>query len=53
MGKKNPDSIGFTPEGVEGYINYSGSLKSVLMRFVMGIKSGMSYVGARSIKELR
>jgi hypothetical protein len=30
MGKKLPDSIGFTPEGVEGYVNYSGALSDVL-----------------------
>ncbi len=53
MKKKLPDSIGFTPEGVEGYVNYSGTLADVLKRFVMGIKSGMSYVGARNIQELR
>lgn len=53
MGKKMPDSIGFTPEGVEGYVNYCGPLKDVLTRFVMGIKSGMSYMGARNIEELR
>ncbi len=53
MGRKNPDSIKFTPEGVEGYVNYSGALSDVLQRFVMGIKSGMSYMGARNFQELR
>lgn len=53
MGLKKPDSLGFTPEGVEGYVNYCGPLKNVLQRFVMGIKSGMSYMGATDIEELR
>ena len=48
-----PDSMEFTPEGVEGYVNYCGPLKDVLNRFVMGMKSGMSYMGARNIVELR
>ena len=46
MQKKAPDSINFTPEGVEGYVHYSGKLKDVVWRFVMGIRSGMSYMGA-------
>lgn len=53
MNKKLPDSIKFSAEGVEGYVHYSGSLEDVLLKFVLGIKSGMSYMGARTIKELR
>lgn len=53
MNTKQPDGLEFTPEGVEGYVNYSGSLANVLKGFVMGIKSGMSYTGARTIRELR
>lgn len=49
MKTEAPDSIKFSAEGVEGFVNYTGNLASVLERFVLGIKSGMSYVGARSI----
>lgn len=52
-GAKQPDSLKFSAEGVEGFVNYCGSLSTVLNKFSMGIKSGMSYVGARSISELR
>lgn len=53
MNKTNPDSLKFTAEGVEGFVNYCGSLSNVLHKFGMGIKSGMSYMGASSIVELR
>jgi IMP dehydrogenase/GMP reductase len=49
MNAKVPDSIKFSAEGVEGYVHYSGSLSDVLLKFVLGIKSGMSYMGARNI----
>lgn len=51
-GESNPDATKFTPEGVEGYIPYAGPLEGVLNQFVQGIKSGMSYSGARTIDEL-
>ena len=49
MNGKIPDSIKFSAEGVEGYVHYSGALSDVLLKFVLGIKSGMSYMGARNI----
>eukprot|EP01017_Pseudomicrothorax_dubius_P028924 TRINITY_DN3478_c0_g1_i1.p1 TRINITY_DN3478_c0_g1~~TRINITY_DN3478_c0_g1_i1.p1 ORF type:complete len:503 (+),score=138.75 TRINITY_DN3478_c0_g1_i1:65-1573(+) len=48
-----PSSLSFVPEGVEGYIPYVGSLKDVLHQFHMGIRSGMSYCGARDLAELQ
>jgi len=41
----------FNAEGVEGYIPYAGPLKDVLNQFSCGIRSGMSYSGARTIQE--
>ena len=52
-GDENPDAQKFTPEGVEGYIPFAGPLEGVLTQFVQGIKSGMSYSGARTIQELQ
>ena len=49
-GKEVPKTNKFTPEGVEGYIPYAGPLAGVLHQFSMGIRSGMSYAGARNIK---
>jgi IMP dehydrogenase len=53
MGDKEPSNKTFTPEGVEGFIPYAGPLKDVLNQFCAGIKSGMSYSGARLIAELQ
>lgn len=39
-------------EGVEGLVPVKGTVKELLDQAIGGIKSGMCYVGARSIKEL-
>ncbi len=52
-GDQEPSNKTFTPEGVEGYIPYCGPLKDVLHQFYSGIQSGMSYSGAKNIKELQ
>src|SRR5438477_12564715 len=41
------------PEGVEAVVPYRGSLSDVLFQQVGGLRSGMSYVNARSLAELR
>ncbi len=48
-GVEEPENKKFTPEGVEGYIPYAGPLKDVLTQFISGIRSGMSYTGAKTI----
>jgi len=40
------------PEGVEGRVAYKGPLSGLTDQLVGGLKSGMGYVGARSIGEL-
>jgi len=40
-------------EGVEAYVPYTGSASDVIRRLVAGLRSGMSYLGARTIKELK
>jgi len=40
-------------EGVEAYVPYTGSASDVVKRLVAGLRSGMSYLGARNIEELR
>ena len=40
------------PEGVEGRVAYKGPLSGLTDQLVGGLKSGMGYVGARSLKEL-
>jgi IMP dehydrogenase len=41
------------PEGIEGRIPYRGSLTSNIHQLVGGLRSGMGYVGAPSLPELR
>ena len=40
------------PEGVEGRVAYKGPLGALTDQLVGGLKSGMGYVGARTLKEL-
>jgi IMP dehydrogenase len=41
------------PEGVEAVVPYRGSLSEVLYQHVGGLRSGMSYLDARCLAELR
>ncbi len=41
------------PEGVTGQVPYRGSLVRVLGALVAGLRSGMTYTGSRTIKELQ
>ncbi|WP_297435969.1 IMP dehydrogenase [Thermococcus sp.] len=43
----------FVPEGVEGVVPYKGSVGEVLYQLVGGLRSGMGYVGAKNIEELK
>lgn len=45
--------ISSAPEGVTTYVKHKGSLKPVFDDLVGGIKSGLSYTGARTIKEFQ
>jgi len=40
-------------EGASGLIPYTGSLESVVNAFAMGLRSAMSYSGARTIAEMQ
>ena len=40
------------PEGIEGRVPYRGSLSSNVYQLIGGIRSGMGYVGCRTISEL-
>lgn len=41
------------PEGVEGLIPYKGRVEEVIRQLTGGLRSGMSYLGARNLDELR
>jgi IMP dehydrogenase len=44
---------GRTPEGVEGMTDYKGKTEEVVVDLIGGLRSGMSYCGARTIRELQ
>ncbi|OGR00928.1 MAG: IMP dehydrogenase [Deltaproteobacteria bacterium RIFOXYD12_FULL_50_9] len=41
------------PEGIEGKVPYRGPLSTTIYQLMGGLRSGMGYVGAASIEELR
>ncbi len=41
------------PEGIVGRVPYRGPLSDIVFQLVGGLKSGMGYVGCRTIEELR
>jgi len=41
------------PEGVEGLVEYKGSVVKIVDYLVNGLKQGMGYVGAKNLDELR
>lgn len=48
-----PDRDKLVPEGVEGQVPYKGSLDEVIYQMMGGVRSGMGYVGAATLPELR
>ncbi|MBW2315376.1 MAG: IMP dehydrogenase [Deltaproteobacteria bacterium] len=47
------DASKLVPEGIEGRIPYRGSLTNSVYQLVGGLRSGMGYVGAANLDELR
>ncbi|MEM4281561.1 MAG: IMP dehydrogenase [Candidatus Caldarchaeum sp.] len=43
----------YTAEGVEAYVPYKGSASDVIKQLTAGLRSGLSYLGARNIQELQ
>ncbi len=47
------DSGKTVPEGIEGRVPYKGKMRDFMYQFVGGIRSGMGYVGAATMDELK
>jgi IMP dehydrogenase len=47
------ESQKLVPEGIEGIVPYKGSLAASVYQFVGGLRSGMGYLGAKTLDELR
>ncbi len=41
------------PEGIEGRVAYKGSVSDIIFQMIGGLKSGMGYVGAGNLQQLR
>jgi IMP dehydrogenase len=41
------------PEGIEGQVSYKGPLADYMFQLMGGLRSGMGYVGAANLRELR
>jgi len=51
--RQNEKTEDLVPEGVTSLVPYKGGLHKVLAQYIGGLRSGMGYVGAATIKELR
>jgi IMP dehydrogenase len=51
--QQDVDAVKLVPEGIEGRVPYKGTLSMNVHQMLGGIRSGMGYVGCRSIEELR
>jgi len=47
------DSKKYVPEGMEGRVAYKGNLHEIVYQFVGGLKAGMGYCGAKTVKDLQ
>src|SRR5512141_2012490 len=47
------DADKLVPEGIEGRVPYKGSVEMTIFQLVGGLRSGMGYLGCRTIQELR
>jgi IMP dehydrogenase len=43
----------FVPEGVEGLVEYKGKVEAVVYQLIGGLRSGMAYLGAKNLIELK
>jgi len=43
----------YVPEGIEGKVPYRGPLSDMIYQLMGGLRSGMGYLGAATIEELR
>lgn len=51
--QEGTESKKFVPEGIEGRVAYKGNLNEIIYQFVGGLKAGMGYCGAKTVKDLQ
>ncbi len=47
------ENVKLVPEGIEGKVPYRGMLSAMIYQLVGGLRSGMGYLGAKTIADLR
>lgn len=52
-GQSGVEASKLVPEGIEGRVPFKGRLSDTVAQLVGGLRSGMGYVGARDLTELR
>jgi IMP dehydrogenase len=51
--KNYKDKSKFVPEGVEGRVEYKGSLSKIIYQLQGGLRSSMGYIGAKNLGEIK
>ena len=51
--KNYKDKSKFVPEGVEGRVEYKGSVSKIIYQLQGGLRSSMGYIGAKDIKQIK
>ena len=51
--KNFKDKSKFVPEGVEGRVEYKGSVSKIIYQLKGGLRSSMGYIGAKNLKEIK
>ena len=47
------DALDYVAEGVEGFVPFKGSVVEIIQQLVGGLKSGVSYCGAKNVSEMQ
>ena len=50
---ESEDLNDYVPEGVEAMVSYKGSVVEIIRQLVGGLRSGLSYCGAKTIHEMQ
>ncbi len=51
--QQSSESGKYVPEGVEGVVPYRGPVSDIIFQLVGGLRSGMGYLGAKNLEDLR
>ena len=52
-GQDNVSDEDLTPQGIEGIVPYTGTVKKVMTQFCGGLQASLGYCGAKTIEELK